>query len=405
MLKRVVITGVGVISSIGIGKEEFWGNLLKGKSGISKVGLFDTSDYQSHNGGEVKDFDAKIFISTRILPFLGRASQLAVAASKLAIEDAGLDYKNLSASVVSVCMGTTMGEIQPVENLNQELVKGEAYENLDKMLMFQSFVNNIPVNVALEFKFKGRNRIFTTACAAGNYAISYGIDLLRTGESDFIVAGGTDSFSRIAFTGFDKVNTIAPGKCQPFDKNRKGMIPGEGAGILILETMESANKRGAHIYAEVLGCGLSCDAFHMTQALVEGIAECIENALEVSEIKKKDVSYICAHGTGTVHNDKAECAAINKVFDHKKIPVNSCKSMLGHTMGAASAIEAIACCLAVENDVIPPTINFETPDPECDIDCVPNKAREQRVNIALNNGFAFGGNHSCLVFKKYDLNK
>jgi len=269
--------------------------------------------------------------------------------------------------------------------------------------MFQSFVNNIPVNIALEFKFNGRNRIFTTACAAGNYAISYGFDLLRLGDCDFVVAGGADSFSRIAFTGFDKVNAIAPEKCQPFDKNRKGMIPGEGAGILILETLKSAQKRSAHIYAEVLGCGLSCDAFHMTQPLVEGIAECMENALFVSSVKKKDVDYICAHGTGTIHNDKAECGAINKVFDHRRIPVNSCKSMLGHTMGAASAIEAIACCLAVKNDIIPPTINFETPDPECDIDCVPNKAREQKVNIALNNGFAFGGNHACLVLKKYDL--
>jgi len=402
MLKRIVITGLGVISSIGTGKEKFWANLIQGKSGISKVELFDTSDYQSHNGGEVKDFEARKFLRLKILPFLGRSSQFAVAASKLAVEDAGLEYKGLSESVVSVCMGTTMGEIQPIEDLNKEMVKGTSYENLDKRLMSQTFVNNIPVNIAFEFKLKGRNRIFTTACAAGNYAISYGYDLLRMGECDFVVAGGSDSFSRIAFTGFDKVNAIAPEKCQPFDKNRKGMMPGEGAGILILETLESAKKRGAHIYAEVLGCGFSCDAFHMTQPLLEGIVECMENALDVSGIKKKDVDYICAHGTGTVQNDRAECGAIHQVFENQKIAVNSCKSMLGHTMGAASAIEAIACCLAVENDIIPPTINFEVPDPECDIDCVPNKAREQKVDIVFNNGFAFGGNNACLVLKKYN---
>jgi len=405
MAKRIVITGVGVISSIGIGKEEFWGNLLKGKSGISKVELFDTSRYQSHFGGEVKNFDAKQFMSLRTLIFLGRASQLAVAATKLAIEDSGLEYSQLLKSKVAVCMGTTMGEIQPIEDVNKNFVKGEFYENLDSSLIFQSSVNNIPVDVAMEFKLKGRNRIFTTACAAGNYAISYGVDLLRMGEADYVVAGGSDSFSRIAFTGFDKVNAIAPEKCQPFDKNRKGMIPGEGAGALILETLESAKRRNAYIYAEVLGCGLSCDAFHMTQPLVDGIVECIENALKICKVDKNDVDYICAHGTGTVHNDKAECVAINRVFDNKKIATSSCKSMLGHTMGAASAIEAIACCLAVKNDVIPPTINYETPDPECDIDCVPDKLREQRVDVVLNNGFAFGGNHACLILKKIKIKR
>ncbi|MBF0504791.1 MAG: beta-ketoacyl-[acyl-carrier-protein] synthase family protein [Candidatus Omnitrophica bacterium] len=405
MIKRVVVTGLGVISSIGTGKGKFWDNLLKGQSGISKVESFDTSNYQSHNGGEVKDFDANKFIGLRVLPSLCRTSQFAVSAAGLAIEDAGLEGHDFSRSVVSVCLGTTMGESRPIEHLNNELAQGKSIERLDVKNMGLSFVNNIPVNIALEFQFKGRNRVFTTACAAGNYAISYGLDLLRMGASDFVVAGGVDAFSRIVFTGFDRVHAIAPEKCQPFDKNRKGMIPGEGAGILILETLKGAKTRGAHIYAEVLGCGFSCDAFHMTQPLMDGIFECMKNALDVSGIKKKEVSYICAHGTGSVLNDKAECGAINKIFKDQRIPVNSCKSMLGHTMGAASAIEAIACCLAVENDVVPPTINFETPDPECDIDCVPNKAREQRIHVALNNGFAFGGNNACLVLKKYDENE
>lgn len=401
MEKRIVITGLGVVSPIGIGKDTFWRNLVKGKSGISKVEAFDTSMYQSRYGGEVKNFHPEEFISKKKLKFLGRASQFAIAATKLALEDAGLKADILLKSKISVCMGTTMGEIQPIECLNKVLVGGGQYENLDKYLTFQSPANNIPMDVAIEFKLKGRSRVFTTACAAGNYAISYGFDLLNLEEADFVVAGGSDALSRIAYTGFDRVNAIAPKKCQPFDKNRKGMIPGEGSGALILETLESAQKRNVHIYAEVLGCGFSCDAHHMTHPLVGGIAECLENALRLSNIKADDVDYICTHGTGTDLNDKAECAAINKVFNGKKIAVTSCKSMLGHTMGAASAIEAIACCLAVENNIIPPTINYETPDPECDIDCVPNKARKQVVNIALNNGFAFGGNYACLVLKKF----
>ncbi len=194
MDKRIVITGVGVISSIGIGKDKFWENLLKGKSGISKVELFDTANYQSHNGCEIKGFEGKDFISLRTLVFLGRASQLAVAATKLAIEDAGLECKQFSRSQVSVCMGTTMGESQSIESLNKSFVKEEFYERLDKSLVFQSSVNNIPVDIAMEFKLTGRNRIFTTACAAGNYAISYGIDLLIMGECDYVVAGGSDSF-------------------------------------------------------------------------------------------------------------------------------------------------------------------------------------------------------------------
>jgi hypothetical protein len=212
---------------------------------------------------------------------------------------------------------------------------------------------------------------------------------------------GSDAFSYLAFSGFNQVGAVAPEKCQPFDKNRRGMMVGEGAGIMVLETLDSAIKRKAPIYAEILGYGLSCDAFHMTNPQTEGIAECMQNALKEAGIAKEDVDYISAHGTGTRHNDKTECSAIKEVFGQRKIPTSSIKSMLGHTMGAASAIEALTCCLVVENDIIPPTINYETPDPECDIDCVPNTARKQKVNIALNNGFAFGGNNACVVIKKF----
>lgn len=395
MNKKIVVTGIGVISSIGIGKNAFWNNLIKGTSGISDVTSFDTSKHASHLGGEVKGFKPQ-----RHTKLMGRASQMAVSATKLALEDAGLEKKDLSSFKTSVCMGTTMGEIQSVEDADHTWIK-KGLKEIDNRSIYQGSVNYIPSNIAVEFKLKGENRIFTTACAAGNYAIGYGYDLLQEDKTDIVIAGGSDAFSWIAYTGFDKVSAIAPEKCQPFDKNRKGMIPGEGAGILILETLNQAKKRKATIYAEVLGYGLSCDAYHMTNPQAEGVASCMEDALNQTNLKPDEVDYICAHGTGTLHNDRVECQAINQIFGNRKVAVNSIKSMLGHTMGAASAIEAIACCLAIKNDIIPPTINYETPDPECDIDCVPNKARSQRVNIALNNGFAFGGNNACLVLKKF----
>lgn len=400
MKKRIVVTGLGVVSSIGIGKDTFWNNLLKGKSGVSEVSAFDTSGHATHVGGEVKDFKPEDFIEKKRIKLMGKASQLAVAASRLALQDADLEKETLSSYKASVCVGTTMGEIQLIETMNRTWIKfGE--KEVNNFPIYQSSTNNIPSNVALEFKLRGRNRIFTTACASGNYAIGYGYDLLQLGEADMVIAGGADTFSWIAFTGFNKVGATAPEKCQPFDKDRKGMILGEGAGIIILETLEQAQKRGAHIYAEILGYGLSCDAYHMTQPSVEGVARCMENALKEAKLKPGEIDYICAHGTGTIHNDKTECAAIKKVFGDNRVAVSSVKSMLGHTMGAASAIEAMVCCLTVKNDIIAPTINFEISDPECEIDCVPNKARKQKVNIVLNNGFAFGGNNACLVIKKF----
>jgi 3-oxoacyl-[acyl-carrier-protein] synthase II len=246
--------------------------------------------------------------------------------------------------------------------------------------------------------------MFTTACAAGNYAIAYGYDLIKMERADIVFAGASDPFSRIEYTGFNQFSAVAPEKCQPFDKNRKGMMLAEGAGMIVLESLENALKRQAPIYAEIAGYGLSCDAFHMTSASVEGIAECMRKALREAGITVEEVDYISAHGTGTLANDRAECAAIKDVFGprSRQIPISSVKSMLGHTMGAASALEAIACSLVVKNDVIPPTINFETPDPECDIDCVPNQARKQMVSVALNNSYAFGGNNACLILKKFN---
>jgi 3-oxoacyl-[acyl-carrier-protein] synthase II len=401
MSKRIVITGLGIISSIGIGKDNFWNSLIEGKSGITQVTSFDTSGFSTHLGGEVKNFNPYQFVSRRRFSKIGRASCLAIAGAKLALEDARANLVDYKKERAGICLGTTMGETQVLERINEDWLKrGVDAIQPESIPRYPS--NVLSSNVAIELKLKGPNYVIPCACAAGNYAIGYAYDIIRSGDADIMLAGGTDAFSRIAFIGFNRLFAVAPEKCQPFDKNRKGMIVAEGSGMVVLESYENALKRKATIYAEVLGYGLSCDAHHMTAPFSEGIKEAIEKALRQAGVMPEEVSYFNAHGTGTLANDKEECLAIKKVFGehYKKLPVSSIKSMLGHTMGAASAIETIACCLAVKNDVIPPTINYQTPDPECDIDCVPNVCRRQKINIALNSSSAFGGNNACLVLKK-----
>jgi 3-oxoacyl-[acyl-carrier-protein] synthase II len=393
--RRVAITGLGVVSSVGMGKDAFWEGIINGKSGISQVSSFDTSEFKCHNGGEVKNFKAEEFIPKRKIKFLGKASQLAIAAATLAFEDANLSQKEISNKKLGVIIGTTTGE-RPLEELVVSWAKG-GFKDIDRAKIFQAAVNNISANVGIEFKAMGLNYLIPTACAAGNYAIGYAFDQIRNGDLNFAFAGGSDAFSRLAFTGFQRLYAMSPDKCQPFDKNRKGMMLGEGSGILLLESLESAKKRNAAIYAEVLGYGLSCDAYHATIPKQEGMKKVMEKTLKEANLSINDIDYICAHGTGTIQNDKEESAAIKDLFGDRRVPVSSIKSMLGHTMGAASAIEAIACCLALKNGIIPPTINFETPDPECDIDCVPNKTRKNNLKVVLNNSYAFGGNNCCVA--------
>lgn len=400
MNKRAVITGLGVVSSIGIGWETFWANLLKGTSGISPVSAFDTSAYPTHLGGQVKIFSPEAFISQEQSKAMNRATQMALAAAKLALDDSALAPGDLAGHTVGVSHGTTLGAAQAIEDVDTALIAGG---KISADLIRQMFTHAPPALIAREFNLTGPNLMFSTACAAGNYAIAYGYDLIKLRRADIVIAGASDPFSRIEYTGFNQFGAVAPEKCQPFDRNRKGMMLAEGAAILVLESLENALRRNAPVYAEILGYGLSCDAFHMTTASVQGIAECMRKAMREAGVSPGDVDYISAHGTGTLANDKAECAAIKEVFGPRcgKIPISSIKSMLGHTMGAASALEAITCALALKNDMIPPTINFETPDPECEIDCVPNQARKQVVNIALNNSYAFGGNNASLVLKKF----
>ncbi len=396
--RRVVVTGLGAVTSIGIGKGHFWQGLLDGKSGISEVTAFDTTAFKCHMGGEVKKFDPEEFIPKRKVKFLGRASQLAIAAATLALKEANISSKDIPNKKVGVILGTTTGE-RPMEDLVQAWAKS-GLKDLDRSKIFQAAVNNISANVGIEFNATGINYLIPTACAAGNYALGYAYDQIQNGDLNFALAGGADAFSHFAFAGFQRLYAMSPDICRPFDKNRKGMLLGEGAGILLLESFESAKKRNAEVYAEVIGYGLSCDAFHPTIPKLEGIKKVMEKTFKDAAISPDEIDYICAHGTGTTQNDKEESTAINALFGGRKVPVSSIKSMLGHTMGAASALESIACCLAIKNGLIPPTINYETPDPECDIDCVPNTPREAELKVVLNNSYAFGGNNCCVAFGK-----
>lgn len=398
MKRRVVVTGLGVVSSIGIGKDEFWKNLITGKSGISDITTFDTSEYSVHQGGEVKNFDVSKYIPGNRLKNIARASQFAIAATKMALDDAKLNIPDYRKKKVAIILGTTMGEGGMIEEVDKHwTAQGEADVWALTVSKYQG--NAISDNIARFFEFKNISIVVPTACSGGNYAIGYGCDLIKTGVIDCAIVGGSDPFSRIAFTGFSRLFAMAPDRCQPFDRDRKGMMLGEGAGVLILEELEFAKKRNADIYAEIKGYGLSCDANHMTAPSVESIVKVMKRAIKNSGIDKKDIGYISAHGTGTPLNDKTECEAIKKIFedDIKKVCISSIKSMLGHTMGAASAIEAISCCLGIKKNAIPPTINYEISDIGCDINCVPNNSINRKIKIALNNSFAFGGNNACLV--------
>ena len=403
MQRRVVITGIGVVTSIGVGHEAFWRNLLDGRSGISEVESFPTDAYRTHRGGEIKGFDADAYVSRLDPSKLGRASKLAIAAAHLALDDAGLDADAPALEMAGVAVGTTSGEPQLVERFNDCYVSGEL-ERVGPEWASGYPCHVIAGNVASELRFGGANMTMPAACAAGNHAIGHAWDTLRCGRAAIMLAGGSDAFSRITFTGFSQLGAIAPQRCQPFDRNRRGMIPGEGAAILVLEPLEEARDRGARMYAEVAGYALSCDAHHMTASHGggEGATRAMAQALRESGLRPAQVSYISAHGTGTPTNDRIETIAVKRVFDGAAydVPMSSIKSMLGHSMGAASAIEAAVCALAIRDDRIPPTINLEEADPECDLDYVPNEARAHKVEVAMNNAYAFGGNNATLILRK-----
>jgi 3-oxoacyl-[acyl-carrier-protein] synthase II len=400
MSPSVVVTGLGVVTSIGIGREAFWRHLLEGQSGITPVRSFDTSRYQVHRGGEVSGFEPRRFVERLNPGEIGRASQFAIAAARLALADAG-GGATADPLGTGVSIGTTSGEPEWIERFDDLELSG-ARDRIGPEFMNRYPCHVLAAHVASEFGFRGPNLVIPTACAAGNYAVAHALDMIRAGEAEVMLAGGSDAFSRITYTGFARLGAIAPERVQPFDRRRKGTIPGEGAAVLVLEPLDRAAARGARIYAEVVGYGLSCDASHMTAPQGDGAARAMQAAMRDAGLRPDDISYVSAHGTGTPINDKVETAALKQAFGEAafRVPVSSIKAMLGHTMGAASAIEAAACALAVYEDRVPPTINLEDPDPECDLDYVAGRARELRVEAAMNNAYAFGGNNASVIFAK-----
>ncbi|HTM26648.1 MAG TPA: beta-ketoacyl-[acyl-carrier-protein] synthase family protein [Vicinamibacterales bacterium] len=399
MTDPVVVTGVGMVTAAGIGVDA-WRNLLAGRCAIGPVRSFDTGRHAAHIGAEISGFESPAGAADA-----GRATAFAIAAARLAIADAGIAGAE-GVSRAGVVVGTTSGEPAFVERLEDSRAAGGPSDAALRDLAVHYPGHVIPARVAHDAGFHGPALTIPTACAAGNYAIAAAVDLLRAGRADVMIAGGADAFSRITFTGFARLGAIAPERCQPFDRHRKGMVPGEGAGMLVLERASRARRRGARIHAEVAGYGLSCDAFHMTggDPAGSGAVRAMEAALTDARLPRDAVSYISAHGTGTPVNDRLEAIALGRLFGDaaRRIPTSSIKSMIGHAMGAASAIEAVVCVLASRDNLIPPTIHYETPDPECRLDCVPNAAREHEVRVAMNNAYGFGGNNASVLFRKWE---
>ncbi len=395
--ERIVITGLGIISSIGINIDEFKNSLLKGISGFKPAENFNSEGFGTVVNAEVKEFDPEKYIHHTPVAELGRTSRFSIAAAKMAIEDAGFSIQDIEGKSIPVWIGTTDGESQSLDTLAMDWVNAGAMR-FRPDLVEQSLASNLSNAVSRELKLCGESSTFVTACAAGNCAIGYAFDQLQTGRADLALCGGSEAVCRKAFVGFTRIGAMAPEKCQPFDIDRKGIIAGEGSGMLVLETLSSAKKRNARIYAEMLGYGTNCDANSMVALDVESVARCIRIAHENSGVTAQDVDYICAHGTGTQANDVAESIAINMVFGSSKPPVSSIKSMIGHSMGAATAMSSIACILAIQNQFVPPTMNHEITDDKCDIDCVPNKPRFADLRVVQSNGFGFGGNNAITIY-------
>jgi 3-oxoacyl-[acyl-carrier-protein] synthase II len=402
--RRVVITGLGAVTPIGSGVDTFWKAALDCTNGVQPLQSIDVSEFKTKVGGEVKDFDAAAYLSPSEIASMGRSSQFAVAAARMAMQQSGLDMNKEDPYRVSVSVGTTMGEPQILEQgVNIKYQSGA--DAIPATLPAQYPCGAIPANIARAIGAKGPNMIIPTACAAGNYAIGYGLDMIRLGRTDCVISGGSDPFSRIAFTGFNRLLATAERCVRPFSKNRDGMAVAEGAGMLILEELEHAKRRGAPILAEVLGYGLACDAFKMTipSPTGEGGIRSLRRALQHSQISADAIDYVSAHGTGTGENDKSETLIVKTVLGERaySVPMTSLKSMLGHTMGAASAIEAVSCVLMLQHNVILPTINYEEADAECDLDYVTNQPREAVLNTVVSNAFAFAGNTSSLVLRRF----
>ena len=412
MKKRIVITGIGVVTPIGTGNAAFTEALKAGKSGISHIEHFDVSAYPAKISGYIKDFDPEKFIDKKKAKRMARFTQVGMSAAKLAIEDSKLDLSKESMSRIGVITGTGMGGLDVIEEEEKTLLE-KGPRRVSPFLIPMIITNMLPGEIAIQYGFTGPNYAVTSACSSANHALGDALSMIRNGYADIMISGGAEAvITPLGLAGFCNMKAVSqandePEKAsKPFDANRDGFVMGEGAGIVVLETLEHALARGAKVYAELAGYGASDDAYHMTAPDPEGKAAILamEKAIEDAGISKDDVDYINAHGTSTNLNDKIETLAIKKVFGDRayKIPVSSTKSMTGHLLGAAAGVELAATVLSMQAGFVHPTINYRTPDPECDLDYVPNNAREQQITCAISNSLGFGGHNSTVVIKRYD---
>ena len=401
--KRVVVTGLGAITPIGTGKDNFWSALIAGKNGIGKITRFDASDLSARIAGEVPDFDPAQFIDKKELKRMDRYTQFALAAARLALEDSKLEIDKIDSDRAGVL--TLHNQYEKV------FTKGAS--RISPFFIPMAITNMAAGNVAIAFGLRGVCECIVTACASGTNAIGDAFHLIQRGDADLMFAGGSEAaISPAGVAGFAAMKALCSDHnddpehaSRPFDKNRSGFIMGEGAGIILLEELNHAKNRGAHIYAEIVGYGRNDDAYHITTPAPGGItqAKCMKLALDDAGLKPEDIDYINAHGTSTQFNDKGETEAIKNLFGAHayKIPVSSTKSMTGHMLGAAGGVEAIATVLSIENNIVHPTINYETPEEGLDLNYVPNVAQKHDVNAAISNSFGFGGHNACIAFKRF----
>ncbi|MBU0710102.1 MAG: beta-ketoacyl-ACP synthase II [Candidatus Omnitrophica bacterium] len=411
--KRVVITGLGVISPVGNELVTFWKSLREGRSGLGPITRFDTTGFDSKIAGEVKGFDPQFYgMSSKDTRRMDRFGQYAVAASRQALEASGLDLETEDRTRMGVIIGSGIGSLYTIEEQHKILLNRGA-SRMSPFLIPMLIVNEASGQVAIVFGLKGPNSCVATACASGSHAIGDAFRIIQHGNADVMIAGGTESCvvptgvgGFCALKALSKRNDDPIKASRPFDKERDGFVIAEGCGIAVLETLEHAKKRNANILAEIAGYGMSCDAYHMTAPDPDGdgAARALKEALKDAKLNPENVDYVNAHGTSTKLNDKIETLAIKKAFGEyaKKVAVSSTKSMTGHLLGAAGGVEFIVCCLVIKDGVIPPTINYEYPDPDCDLDYVPNTARKEKVEVCVSNSMGFGGHNATLVVRKFN---
>jgi len=409
--RRVVITGLGALSPVGNNAEEFWSSLVQGRSGVGPITKFDTEGYPTRIAGEVRNFDPLNFVDKKDARRLDPYLQYAVASSVLAVQDAALDTGRVDSTRLGVLIGSGIGGITTLLESHRNLLE-KGPDRVSPFFIPMLIVNMASGLVSIRFGAKGPNSSVVTACATGNHAIGDSFKIIQRGDADVMIAGGSEAIIvPLTIAGFCSMKAMStrndePTKAmRPFDATRDGFVCGEGAGILVLELLEHALARDARIYAEIVGYGMTGDAHHMTAPDPEGdgAARAMAMAVRDAGLEPSAIGYINAHGTSTPYNDKFETLAIKSVFgEHaRRLAVSSTKSMTGHLLGAAGGVEAIATVLALHHGVLPPTINYETPDPECDLDYIPNQARKQHVEVALSNAFGFGGTNATLAFRAY----